>query len=517
MKHNIFISFMLLMPMMASLSSCESWFDIKPDDELVSEDFWQSKSDVASAVAACYRALQEPDAMERLIAWGESRSDNVVAGMNPVNDMRYIQTANVDADNAYTAWASIYKVINYCNTVVTEAPGVCDRDPNFRQSELRAYLAEAKGVRALCYFYLVRTFKDVPYITVPYSDDTRTFQTPQTDGDAVIDSLIADLEPISRYAKAEFTTTADTKGRMTQKAIWALMADMYLWKNDYANAIDYCDRVLEAPTNPLSLEPSSAYNQAVFGSGNSSESIFELQFNTDTPDYVVNEMYGTQGGRSSVNNLSAANFTDYQLFVSSDIRQRDAFYATSSASFVPIYKYIAHRNETGSTGVRPQDYVLNGNTQHWIVYRLPDIYLMKAEALAELGGGSALEQALALVSRTFDRANPSRGANSLSLSSYGSQALMRDLVFDERQREFLFEGKRYFDILRRARRLGNVQSLVSKYLLRKYAGQDQATVLTKLNTLNALYMPINRNELKVNKLLVQNPFYATDSDIEQQK
>lgn len=505
-----------MMLLLALMTSCESWFDIKPEGELVKEDFWQSKSDVASAMAACYRAMQEPAAMERFIVWGESRSDNVVAGLNLVSDMRYILTANIDATNSYTNWSSIYAIINYCNTVIAEAPAVCNKDPNFKQSELRAYLAEAKGVRALCYFYLIRTFKDVPYITEPYSDDKRSFQVAQTSGDDVVDSLIADLEPVSRYAQAEFTSTADTKGRMTQKALWSLLADMYLWTNNYDATIDYCDRVLNARTNLLQLENSSAYNQAVFGTGNSTESIFELQFNTDTPDYIVNEMYGTQGGRSSVNNLSGANFADYQLFQSSDLRSRDAFYATSSASFVPIYKYIAYRRETGSTTVRLQDYVLNSNTQHWIFYRLPDIYLMKAEALVERNGAGDLEQALALVSRTFDRANPSRGAGSLSLSSYNSQALMRNLVFDERQREFLFEGKRYFDLLRRARRFGNVQSLASTYLLRKYAGQDQATVLTKINTLNALYMPINRDELKVNKLLVQNPFYATDSDIEQQ-
>ena len=91
---------------------------------------------------------------------------------------------------------------------------------------------------------------------------------------------------------------------------------------------------------------------------------------------------------------------------------------------------------------------------------------------------------------------------------------MRNLVFDERQREFLFEGKRYFDILRRVRRHGDLNNIVSTYLLRKYESQDQATVMTRLNTLNALYLPVNRDELKVNKLLKQNPFYATTGDID---
>lgn len=516
MKHKIFILPFLSFMTLSLLISCDSWFDIKPDAELVEEDFWQSKSDVESAIAACYRAMQEPGAMERFIVWGEMRSDNVLAGSNPSNDINYILTANIDATNGYTSWGDIYSIINYCNTVIQKAPQVRDKDPNFKESELRAYLAEAKGVRALCYFYLVRTFKDVPFITEPYTDDTRSFQVAQTNGDAVIDSLLTDLEGVSRYAKAEFTSTADTKGRMTQKAIWALMADMYLWENNYDKTIEYCDRVLNSTSNPLSLLPASQYNQLVFGTGNSSESIFELQFNSDTPDYVVNEMYGTQGGRSSVNYLSGANFSDYNLFQSSDVRQKDAFFSSGTGTSCLIRKYIAYRRETSSSTVRAQDYILNANTQHWIFYRLSDIYLMKAEALVERNNGGDLQQALDLVSKTYDRANPSLGAGSLSLSSYNSQSLMRDLVFNERQREFLFEGKRYFDILRRARREGNVQNLVSTYLLRKYAGQDQATVLTKLNTLNALYMPINTNELKVNKLLVQNPFYATDSDIKQQ-
>ena len=139
---------------------------------------------------------------------------------------------------------------------------------------------------------------------------------------------------------------------------------------------------------------------------------------------------------------------------------------------------------------------------------------MEAEALVERNAGGDLEKAIRLVSNTYDRANPSRGTGSLKLRNYNSQELMRNLVFDERQREFLFEGKRYFDILRRVRRHGDLNNIVSTYLLRKYESQDQATVMTRLNTLNALYLPVNRDELKVNKLLKQNPFYATTGDID---
>ena len=127
-----------------------------------------------------------------------------------------------------------------------------------------------------------------------------------------------------------------------------------------------------------------------------------------------------------------------------------------------------------------------------------------------------LDEAYEMVCKTYDRAHPSRQPGSLNRNNYDSQEKMRDLVFDERQIEFLFEGKRYFDLLRRIRRNDNLTTIVSKYLLPKYIaqGQDQATVTTKLNTLNALYLPINRDELRVNTLLEQNPFYDTASDIE---
>jgi hypothetical protein len=95
-----------------------------------------------------------------------------------------------------------------------------------------------------------------------------------------------------------------------------------------------------------------------------------------------------------------------------------------------------------------------------------------------------------------------------------SREEMRELVFEERQREFLFEGKRYFDLLRRVKRensTNNIQSL----LIRKYEanGMNANTVRGKISDVDALYMPINENELKTNPLLKQNPFYVSTSII----
>ena len=77
------------------------------------------------------------------------------------------------------------------------------------------------------------------------------------------------------------------------------------------------------------------------------------------------------------------------------------------------------------------------------------------------------------------------------------------------------EGKRYFDIVRRARREGSVTALVNTYLLRKYVAMslNQTTVLSKINDIDAIYMPIHQDELRLNSLLEQNAFYKTSEDI----
>ena len=98
---------------------------------------------------------------------------------------------------------------------------------------------------------------------------------------------------------------------------------------------------------------------------------------------------------------------------------------------------------------------------------------------------------------------------------YTSQTQVRDLVFDERQREFLFEGKRYFDLMRRMRREGTPTATINTYLINKYVAMniDRNTVMSKLNDVDAIYMPIHDDELRVNTQLEQNRFYKISSDI----
>lgn len=500
-----------------SMTSCEDFFDLRPTNEMVLDEFWQTESDVLSVTGACYRAMQQPGFMQRLMIWGEFRSDNVILGNNVGTDLNYIGTLNILPSNSYAYWGDFYNVINLCNTVEHFAPLVCENDPNFTQAQLRSYIAEVKAIRAYCYFTLVRTFRDVPLITEPTIDDTQEFQCAQSDPDELIDFLISDLQAVENDAVDSWSSTEYTKGRFTKAGLRALLADMCLWRNRYSECITYCDRVIGDANNILSLTGANSYNKSVFVDGNSTESIMELQFvRNNIPNYTLCEFYGTSGGHSGWGHqqMMAYDFSTTNLFSVTDLRGIDFFYSNSSLAAFPIKKYLAYRNETRTTDVRESDYIsVDGGASNWILYRLPDVMLMKAEALVESGG--SLEDAFNLVSTLYDRANPEAGTGSLNFSSYNTQDRMRDLVFDERQREFLFEGKRYFDILRRINRdRSQFQNVVNTYLVPKYSSLDQSTVTSKLSEINALYMPIKDSELRSNKLLVQNPFYKVSSAIE---
>lgn len=147
--------------------------------------------------------------------------------------------------------------------------------PTSPSVRLNGYLAEVKAVRAYCYFTLVRAFRDIPFSTEPVIDDTVQFRLPQSDPDDVINFLIDDLKAIEPSAVSEWSQVAYTKGRMTQNAVRCLIADMCLWQGRYAEAEEYCNRILSDGKSGLSLVPANNYSYGAFIGGNSTESIFE--------------------------------------------------------------------------------------------------------------------------------------------------------------------------------------------------------------------------------------------------
>jgi hypothetical protein len=92
---------------------------------------------------------------------------------------------------------------------------------------------------------------------------------------------------------------------------------------------------------------------------------------------------------------------------------------------------------------------------------------------------------------------------------------MEELVLQERQRELMFEGKRWYDLVRRSQRDGNTQTLVNAALRKVTSGGS--LIQNKLTKMDAIYWPYNNDEIKVNKNLVQNPAFSSGEDNNYQK
>ena len=236
-------------------TSCSDFLDILPMNEVVLENYWTEKADVVSVRNSCYESLATSDAMTRIGIWGELRSDNIFAGANIPDDVSEVLKENILSSNPYCNWSKLYECINRCNIVCHYAPKVQAIDPNYSEADMKADVAEVSALRALCYFYLIRTFRDVPYTREPSIDDTQNYIQPATKFDAVLDSLITDLEnvkndavrryEIDRVNGSRYSFPEVNSSRITRVAIWALLADLYLWKQDWDNAIKYADMAID--------------------------------------------------------------------------------------------------------------------------------------------------------------------------------------------------------------------------------------------------------------------------------
>ena len=549
--------------MALGLGSCSDFLEIEPLNDIVLDKFWNEENDVENIVAGCYSGMQNRILIERMIVWGELRSDHLIGGTG-VQDNINIQNIlkeNITANNVYTSWGEFYDIINRCNTVLHYSPLVAERDPNYTETELMATRAEVSAIRDLCYFYLIRTFRDVPYSTQPFLDELQQMAMPATKFDAVLDSLITDLENVKSYAVKTYPVSKTNYqcGRITQDAIHAMLAEMYLWKKDYANSVKYADMVIDAKTQRFQNEidnaggNSSSYKMfegypliydsyttgnlygnaygTIFGSGASRESILELIFaddNTRLANHGLSFLYGNQKTMPGI--VKPADFitTDvsdasYKVFCDKyDTRNYENLYKMSASQY-GVAKYVCKSgmvsiSSTEITSSASPSYPEKYCHANWILYRLSDVMLLKAEALVQMVDGDAkteandslLRAAYDIVSVINKRSNCATTYMPITYANYSTKSQMENLVFEERARELMFEGKRWYDLVRRSLRDGNTSYLVQQ-VTRK--GSDNASVVqAKLAKMDAIFWPYNLDELKVNPYLVQNPAFGSGDD-----
>ena len=483
--------------MLAGFGSCKKWLDLKPQDGIVRDEFWKTKEQVESAVTGIYASMLGSTSGDRALAeyffiWGEARTDMVTPGYKASQDEQDIVNLNMLSTNSFTNWRSFYQTINYCNTVIELAPAVLQSDNTFSQEQLNRAIGEALTIRSLMYFYLVRTFGEVPLKLTATISDQEVAPIAKTSRDTVLNQIVADLKKAEPFLPFTYGNKAFDKGRATRYTVNALLADVYLWMDKYNECVAECNKIISSGRFGL-VEANRFFND-VFLEGNSNESIFELQFNAQK----LNPFYGMHMP-SNRRWLAAAHLSEevYGIDLVSTVPKIDV--RGDETSFLgtdfSIWKYMGADNSGDNFRTFEQSFA------HWIFYRYADILLLKAEAINQLD--QPLE-ASRIVKTIRERAD----ALDLEEMDSTSKSGMTGYILKERQRELAFEGKRWYDVLRNAKR-NNYEGLHFLLTMANISIPQNRlqAALNKLRDKNSHYFPIYTYELQTNRLLEQNPFY----------
>ena len=473
--------------------SCKKWLDLKPADGIVGDEFWKTKEQLASAVNGIYASLiGNPSGIndrtigEYLFMWGELRADMVIPSSWATNNDIDVYNVNLLSTNSIVNWRIIYRTINYCNTVITLGPGVLKSDNTLTEEQLNAYLAEARTIRALMYFYLVRSFGDVPLKLSATTSDDKLEQLPKSKQAEVLDQIVSDLNTAEGTAVFSYGNNNFDKGRVTKYTVYALMADVYLWMDKYNECIAACDKVINS--NKFGLINRRAFFYYLFFEGNSSESIFEFQYSKEAQNPFYNMFSGNRRRYQAADAVMEDIYTiDYANPDSVDYRADGSSLIASNNA---IEKMLWNASSEASYN-------------HWIVYRYADILLMKAEALNQTGNGP---EALKIVYDIRRRGHALPQTDRTPDPNSTDQ--VTDFLLEERAREFAFEGKRWYDLLRNAKR-NNYERLDILLTMVAHAAppERQQSALNKFKDYNSHYFPIYSYELNTDKNLEQNPFY----------
>lgn len=493
MKPSLFKKSLILMIVLVTMAvtSCDDLLNRMPYDGLIKSEFWQNEDDVRAAVMGCYDQLQE--CLRFYIIWGEARSDLIEVKKG--NEIKDLNAQIISQYNELCNWKPFYVAINRANTVIENAPGAQEADESFTPDALEAYIGECLFIRSLAYFYLVRTFKEVPLITTSYATDDQEYFFPKNTTTDIYEQIIEDLGRAESIIPASYGSVIEDHGRATRGAVNALMADVCLWMGMedpgyYQNCIIAADKVINSGIYQFE-EAASWFN--IFFPGNSSESIFELQYDAglleknsmvdwfstegETPTYVV---------RANPKTSNVEIWLD-DLAVEDANRGRLKSYAIVDGTNI-VWKYSG----TGNLATKRRQ--VDFSDCQWIFYRLAEVHLMKAEALNQMG-----EVAASIAEVNIIRERMELPPLDISIS-YKNLDLE---ILRERKRELAFEGKRWYDLIRYSRRHG------SDFIVNRiYKVWDDIEVSQRITNPESWYLPIYYEELKINKELVQNPYYA---------
>ena len=444
---------------MVSFSCGKEFVDLQPISDMNAGIFYKTEQDMNQAVMSPYSSLRSLY-NQVFIYVGEVRSDNTTFSWVPGNSKDMTSIDNFGdvllSDNGFvlTVWNNAYNTILRSNVVLDNIDAVPFKDPKLKEQ----YKAEARFIRALMYFWLVRVYGDVPKVEKQVSV-SEAYTLGRAPAQEIYDLIVADLT----FAEANLPATyaAVDKGRVTLGGAKGLLAKVYMTMAGYPlkkGASYYAlaeAKALEVINNPQYSLVSDYKALFDVTKKNSTESLFEVQYkkggtstgspwNNDFAPRFSNKEVVPVGDKSGFNAPTPSISSAYEAGdPRKAISMSDGY--VSVATGKPVNeKYIKKYYDVSFAG--------SDNDNNWIELRLADIYLLYAEALVRQG--KQPDVALTYLNKIRQRARSSTGSTPGILADYkpfSSSAEFLLAIEKERRVELAFENQRWFDLVRTER------------------------------------------------------------------
>ncbi|MCA0931711.1 RagB/SusD family nutrient uptake outer membrane protein [Lutimonas saemankumensis] len=494
-----------LLALILLLSGCSDYIDNEVTGKQNLDSFYSNYSECDGAIIGCYSTLSPQDWWEVDFFWlvGDASSDDAFKGNNNEGDQRdfgNLADFNITSSNEWVEykWRFSYQGIYRCNLAIERIP-----EAPILQEEIDELVAEAKFLRAIFYFELVKNFGGVPLLTEPISIQEANLT--RSSAEEIWAQIETDLKDASDFLPTKSQISPEKLGRATKGAAIAYLAKASLYQEKFTDAYDYAEQVENLGEHNLN---DSFENVWSISNPNGNGSIFEIQHSYDDIYYSGSALPVLSRSRADGGWGFCTPSSHLDNFMGEDPRRvhtiiRHGEYVDEDH---PSYDTDPSQNMTGRINRKyylsfderpPKDEHVRSGLNH-ILFRFADLLLMKAEAGYHTGKEG---EALIAVNKVRQRA----GVSEINVSG---PALLQ-AIFDERRLELAMEGHRYYDL----KRTGRLQAAMENFLNYNLnestdlydAGNDEGKYFNA--SIHTLF-PIPQTEIDLsNGDIQQNPGY----------
>lgn len=517
-KRNIIIAALAIVTV--ATTSCKKALDPDPKDIILEEKFLKSYWDADFMLRGAYQALQP--IVEYKFILGELRADWVKPGTGADKDMLELFSHKVTDNNRYTNWKVYYDLINRANYVIENIPRV-PLDANFfSEFEQKMFIGEARFLRSWAYFQLVMNFDAVPHVLKAVDDISKVPYLGATSSSIILDSIEADLIKAYDASNNGIINVPNTfeigkrpseetyRLRATKRTVAALQAEVYLWRDKFTEAVNACNNY----SNTGGGAPGGTWFNQFWGISNANlfngEMFFVpfdylgrqvnplMQFTSNDPASGGQYMVAPSDTAIKTYNPNWPNSVGTNNTIDDINRGFGRSYAGSAPyynrlnSAPVIWKFIGTGTVTaGTASVVPNVRKPYQSDARFHIYRFADAQLLWAEALNRAG-----DKAGAIARINSVRSAPGTAQPNTPLTATSTTEQIEDYILRERGLELGFEGRRWYDLMRIARRRGP-QYLIDR-VKKRAPVSEHAFLEARLADPKNWYLPYNAEEKRLN-------------------